>query len=410
MKRNLAISIVLGLSVTSLLSTLTSSGAQIPAIKIGDTAPEIKLEKLLQAPPGADTAATGLKGKVVVLEFWATWCMPCVPAIKHMNTVAEKFKDRPVQFIAVTDEGDEPLVTKFLKEQPIRGWVGLDTDGSVFRAYKPSGRPHTVLLDRDGKIAAITYPEDVTAAVLEDLLAGKIVSLRPKPLASDMDLEKYLAETRGELFQATIQHSTGSGPLYGAVLQGPGRIESDGQPLQAAIVTAYRTSNYRIVESVSLPKGFYRFKVLVPKGREELAYPVFQQALEVTFGLKIRREMRELDVMVLRPLNGKAANLPPSKATESVEMMAKGFLRAKKQPIKKLVDMLEGMFLRQPVVDETGLKAEYDWALPYNMASNNVLLDAIRTQLDLEVVKDKRRIEFLVIESFGLPQTNTASP
>ena len=103
--------------------------------------------------------------------------------------------------------------------------------------------------------------------------------------------------------------------------------------------------------------------------------------------------------MVLRPLNGKAANLPPSKATESVEMMAKGFLRAKKQPIKKLVDMLEGMFLRQPVVDETGLKEEYDWNLPYNMASNKLLLDAIRTQLDLEVVKDKRRIEFLVIES-----------
>ena len=140
-------------------------------------------------------------------------------------------------------------------------------------------------MDRDGKIAAITYPEDVTAAVLEDLLAGKLVSLRPKPLASDMDLEKYLAETGGELFQATIQHSTGSGPLYGGMLEGPGRIESDGQPLQAAIVTAYRTSYYRIVESVSLPKGFYRFKVLVPKGQEELVYPVFQQALEVTFGL-----------------------------------------------------------------------------------------------------------------------------
>jgi thiol-disulfide isomerase/thioredoxin len=144
MKGKLATLVAVALSVTSLLS-LTPSRAQVPAIKVGDTAPEIKLEKLLQAPPGAETAASGLKGKVVVLEFWATWCLPCVPAIKHMNTVAEKFKDRPVQFIAVTDEGDEPLVTKFLKEQPIRGWVGLDTDGSVFRAYKPSGRPHTVL-------------------------------------------------------------------------------------------------------------------------------------------------------------------------------------------------------------------------------------------------------------------------
>lgn len=405
MNRNLATLVVVALSVTSLLSTPTPSRAQVPAIKIGDTAPEIKLEKLLQAPPGADTAATNLKGKVVVLEFWATWCLPCVPAIKHLNDVAEKFKDKAVQFISVTDEADEPLVTKFLKEQPIRGWVGLDTDGSVFNAYKPGGRPHTVLVDRNGKIAAITYAEKVTAAVLDDLLAGKLVSLPLKPLGDSPDVD--LTKTAGELFQATIQPSTGSGPLYGGILIGPGRIESDGQPLLPAIVTAYRTSNYRTVESVPLPKEFYKFKVLVPKGREELVYPVFQQALEVTFGLKVRREMREADVMVLRPLNGKAANLPPSKATESVEMMAKGFLRAKKQPIKKLVELLEEMFLRAPVVDETGLTAEYDWDLPYNRASNNVLLDAIRTQLGLEAIKAKRRIEFLVIESVRQPERDT---
>lgn len=405
MKRNHVIRSVLALTVAALSNQVPSRG-QVPAIRIGETAPDIKLEKLLQAPPGTDTTATSLKGKVVVIEFWATWCLPCIPAIKHLNEVAEKLKDQPVRFIAVTDEGDESLITQFLKEQPIRGWVGLDSDSSVFRAYKAGGRPHTVVLDRDGKIAAITYPQDVTAAVLEDLLAGKIVSLRPKPLASEYDFAKFMAETDGQPFQAIIQPSTGSGPLYGGILHAPGRIESDGQPLLAAIVTAYRTSIYRTVESVPLPKGFYRFKVLVPKGRKELVYPVFQQALEVTFGLKVRREMREVDVMVLRPLNGKAANLPPSKATESVEMMAKGFLRAKKQPIKKLVDMLEEMFLRQPVVDETELKAEYDWDLPFNRASNNVLLDAIRTQLGLELVKGKRRIEFFVIESIDVAKRN----
>ena len=67
--------ISLALVVTSCLSTLTPSHAQVPTLRIGDVAPKIKVEKLLQAPPGADTAATNLKGKVVVLEFWATWCL-----------------------------------------------------------------------------------------------------------------------------------------------------------------------------------------------------------------------------------------------------------------------------------------------------------------------------------------------
>ena len=68
------------------------------------------------------------------------------------------------------------------------------------------------------------------------------------------------------------------------------------------------------------------------------------------------------------------------------------------------------MFLRAPVVDETGLTAEYDWDLPYNRASNNLLVDAIRTQLGLEVVKAKRRIEFLVIERVGPPAMNAGNP
>ena len=408
MNRNYAIWAVLALILTSILSPPTPSHAQAPSIRIGDPAPEIKLEKLLQAPSDAQTSATSLKGKVVVLEFWATWCLPCVPAINHLNGVATKFKDKPVQFIAITDEGDESLVRKFLNEQPIQGWVGLDTDGSVFSAYKPGGRPHTVLVDRNGKIAAITYADKVTAAVLEDLLAGKLVSLPLKPLGDGAEVD--LAKTAGELFQATIQPSTGRGQLFGGMLIAPGRIESDGLPLLSAIVTAYQTSNYRTVESVPLPKDLFKFKVLVPKGREELVYPVFQQALEVTFGLKVRREMREVDVFVLRPGPDKRAGLTPSKANESSERGDKGFLRAKKQPIKKLVDLLEGMFLRAPVVDETGLMAEYDWDLPYNRASNNLLVNAIRTQLGLEVVKAKRRIEFLVIEKVGSPAMNAGNP
>ena len=288
------------------------------------------------------------------------------------------------------------MVRKFLNEQPIQGWVGLDTDGSVFSAYKPGGRPHTVLVDQNWKIAAITYADKVTAAVLDDLLAGKLVSLPLKPLGDSSAVD--LAKTGGELFQATIQPSNGSGPLYGAMLIAPGRIESDGLPLLSAIVAAYRTSNYRTVESVPLPKEFYKFKVLVPKGREELIYPVFQQALEVAFGLKTRREMREVDVFVLKPVSDKGPSLQPSQASDSTERTDKGFIRGKKQPIKNLVALLEGMFLKAPVVDESGLTKEYDWDLPYNRASNNLLVDSIRTQLGLEVVRAKRRIEFLVIE------------
>ena len=126
--------------------------------KAGDPAPDIGLEKLLQAPEGTVPSWGNLRGKIIVLEFWATWCGPCVAAIPHLNKLAEKFKDQPVQFIAITKE-KEPVVARFLKEKPIKAWIGLDTDSSMFKAYGITYIPRTVQVDKDGVLLGFTHPE-----------------------------------------------------------------------------------------------------------------------------------------------------------------------------------------------------------------------------------------------------------
>src|ERR1044071_2867661 len=144
--------------------------------KPGEAPPQLTLESILQAPSDTQPNWNALKGKVVVLEFWATWCGPCVAAIPHLNELADKFKDQPVQFIAVTDE-DEKVIVPFLKRKPIHAWIGLDTDKSMLKAYGISGIPHTVIVDKKGKIAAITHPTSVTEETLKQALAGRKLSL-----------------------------------------------------------------------------------------------------------------------------------------------------------------------------------------------------------------------------------------
>src|SRR3954469_18979568 len=104
--------------------THASVRLQLSGLRIGDPAPKIEVAKVLQSPSVDAINLDKLKGKVVVLEFWATWCASCIPALKHMNELADEFKDKPIQFISITDE-NESKISQFLKKTPIHGWVGL---------------------------------------------------------------------------------------------------------------------------------------------------------------------------------------------------------------------------------------------------------------------------------------------
>jgi thiol-disulfide isomerase/thioredoxin len=139
-----------------------------PAAQAPQPAPSVKL-KLLQAPQAELDGWSGLKGKIVVLEFWATWCDACVDSQPHLNELAARFQGRPVQFLSVTSE-PEGDVRKFLKTHHLLGWVGLDPDGAAFDAFGVHSLPHTVVLDAQGKVLGETYPELLTPERLEAML------------------------------------------------------------------------------------------------------------------------------------------------------------------------------------------------------------------------------------------------
>jgi thiol-disulfide isomerase/thioredoxin len=151
---------------------LFAGGASAARLKEGDPAPALGIEKLLQAPENAVASWEALRGKVVVVEFWATWCVPCIQQIPHMNELVEAFRDQPVQFLSVSDE-DEATVSAFLKKRPMKPWIGLDTDQSMLEGYQVFSIPYLVLVDAKGQIAAFLHPAILTKQLLEDVLAGK---------------------------------------------------------------------------------------------------------------------------------------------------------------------------------------------------------------------------------------------
>ena len=74
------------------------------AVEAGKPAPSLNLTQILQAAAGGSASWDAFRGKATVLEFWATWCGPCVEAIPHWNKLVERFQDRPIRFLSITDE------------------------------------------------------------------------------------------------------------------------------------------------------------------------------------------------------------------------------------------------------------------------------------------------------------------
>lgn len=139
------------------------SGAKL---KVGDKAPAIQVEKWLQG----DEIKEFKKDHAYVVEFWATWCGPCVAAMPHMSKMSKQYKDANIHFVGVNvweqyDAGTLEKVTKFVKDQGPRLTYNVAYDGpgtkmaeSYMKAAGQNGIPCAFLVDREGKIAWIGHP------------------------------------------------------------------------------------------------------------------------------------------------------------------------------------------------------------------------------------------------------------
>ena len=109
---------------------------------------------------GQAPALGDLKGKPVVVEFWATWCPPCLALIPHLKDLHEKHADDGLTILTVhaIDGAQKKAVERFARENKITYPIGLDTTGRVMSAYGVREIPHAFVIDRAGKVIWGGYP------------------------------------------------------------------------------------------------------------------------------------------------------------------------------------------------------------------------------------------------------------
>lgn len=145
--------LLIALAVAVLFFLMASSGCRKrERVGVGSKAPEFTLKDT----EGNPRSLSSLKGKVVLLEFWATWCAPCEESVPNLNRIYELFGEKPFEILAVSlDEGQGAVgkVKDFGSAHKV-GYPLLHDDKNVAGAYGIYSIPNTFLIDKGGVIRA----------------------------------------------------------------------------------------------------------------------------------------------------------------------------------------------------------------------------------------------------------------
>jgi thiol-disulfide isomerase/thioredoxin len=171
--------LVIGLLVSG-ATALVKLNPEVRGVEIGAEAPEFAAVDLATADTVALPAA--YRGKVTLVNVWATWCIPCREEMPWMQEVYADYKDQGFEIAAVSiDEGDPERVLQFQKELGLTFDILQDRSTRIQGVYQTTGVPESFLLDREGRIAkrvigAYDWRQPVARQLIERLLSQQPTS------------------------------------------------------------------------------------------------------------------------------------------------------------------------------------------------------------------------------------------
>jgi peroxiredoxin len=159
-------------SMTAVALAAQSVAAQA-AVTPQAPAPDFTLRSL----EGRNTRLKELRGNVVLVNFWATWCGPCKQEMPHLNRLYEKYRSSGFTLLGINIDEDSRKAGDLVTRMGLKFPILLDADKTVSRTYDLNSMPATVLVDRDGRVRHVhrgyregyenTYDEQIRALLKE---------------------------------------------------------------------------------------------------------------------------------------------------------------------------------------------------------------------------------------------------
>lgn len=432
------------IGVMAMLLPLLSM-AQSPPIKplaIGEPLPPelwaMPVPGITDQQKEASITLSDYRGKVIILDFWATWCTPCVKGLPKLTAFQQLYKN-DIKIIPVSHEG-KAVVKNFFQKRPALQLPSVFNDTTLVKYFPHRLLPHCVIIGKDGKLIATTTSEDLTAGQLSDLVQNKPATFAVKMDKVSFSWEKpLLFDNNGGDVNDILFHSVLTRFVEGINgITMPTKINDSivgfkltDQPVTVLYLHAFNKPEYYyksrvyfegIADTEKYIKDFptradslkwdrdntFCYELIAPgltdAERRQIMIKELDNAFKGLLGITCSMVQRQTKCLVLR-LTGKMDRLrSDGRYTEGsiTSNRVEKISQYRNIQLKHLLPGLEDM-AHMPVIDETGFTDHFDMDIPnevkaaYAKTKDIYLLQKLLDKYGLKIEPSVCETEMLVI-------------
>lgn len=345
-------------------------------------APEISVKSINTKE---DLKLSNFKGKYIFLDFWATWCDPCIKGIPHLEEIQKTFKDK-VKIISISDE-KESIIKSFLNDKKINYTIATDINNKTNKLYPHDGIPFIVIIKPDLTILGAYHPDQLSIKDVSKIVTGDDKNFSNKydeEINSNFDSENiisysYFSKGNKSGFQDINIETNDTNKPY--------KINISNMPVIDIYNNLYKSkfSDNTIINEIKNPlykdeSNVYSFAFKLPDNAENFNdfYNKVISRFNIESGIKTEEIIKKAKVKVLKLNNANKLIKNTTESYSSKIEFSKHELKSENTNIETFLRFLSRITKSPIIINETNYKDKFD----INLSFRNNDIDSIMQSLE----------------------------